>query len=130
MHTLASEIEAGPASREMSDRFLLAVGWAAHETVGFPTHRPDGTFCYPSQRPNPLTNLNAIASIEAECGALPDVVTDIIRRIDVVTILEGHDFDEARGRATIECGEHREARCRCAALLRALAARTRTDRNG
>lgn len=128
LHELALSIETGPASRELSDRVLIACGCLPEHHI-LPRHTkwrlPSGArFVTP---PDPLKDLNVIAALERESNALPDVVTDIIRRIDVVTILEGHDFDEVRGRATIECGEHREARCRAAALCRALAARTRTD---
>lgn len=124
--SLATRVESEPASRELSDLVLEAMGWRSPIDDDFVWRAPDGSPRL-GPKPDPTRSIDDIARLEREAGALPDVVTDIMRRIDVLTLIEGHDVDEVRGRATIECGEHREPRCRTAALLRAIAATRQTS---
>jgi len=119
---LASEIETGPASRELSDRVLMAVGWrrVAEGYILNPRAKNpwmDVAVAHDS-RPDPLTDLNAIASIERESGALV-----IAFREEHVTRAGAYiPGGERRFWATVQPGDHAEPRARCAALLRAIAA--------
>ncbi len=121
MHTLAAEIEVGPASREMSDWFLLAVGWTAG-TAHFRWANPAGEPVGYDALPDPTQCLDDIAAIERESGA--EVTAWVGPSVSRAKVYLSADWvTVSHGRAA---GDHAEARSRCAALCRALAARTPT----
>lgn len=121
---LATLIETSPPSRDLADRVLLACGWTRGESWedGWIWNSPTGETML--ERPDPLTDLNAVAALEWEARA-------------VMTI--GHDDDGPQAGVDVHCsvpcksggyefadsfatGPHAECRARADALVRALVA--------
>lgn len=121
---LARAIETGPASRELSDRVLIACGCVPEHHI-LPKHTkwrlPSGPRFVPT--PDPLKDLNVVAALERECGATV-AVRCYPSTIAIATSWIGSTANTGRqGRCE---GDHAECRARAASLLRALEAAGRT----
>lgn len=93
---LADEIEAGPSSRELSAKMMVACGWKGPIS------------CHPT------CSLDGVAALSAKFSVSASF-TNGLAKCHVWTPLEPRD-----GNAVAK-GEHARCRAECAALLRAMA---------